>query len=427
MGERRLTIRGYLGAWAALVALQSLALFGPLAELSPGLRVAWVALWQLAKVVPTAWRLNDLGADPSSAPLFALVPIANVAAFFGRMLERTPSEALRARRRAQWQGSIGALAALGRGLGLVGATLPLGLPLVLIYAVLSTLGARWALGRLDWALALGPGNLGGLTSALGVFTGFLALYTLLQTFKLRRASRVSWAPSLLLAPALLALGGLTLVDRGMGSELGPAVLTLFLIAWNLAFASFAGAALAVAHVLLGDAALRGETLGARELLGQVGRRTLDVSAPHGARVHAVSIGIQLLVPGVFYALQLAFTDLIAVLEPNQRALSRSSQLTRGMRMRLFKVFLVWALVSAGLTFAVAYVLQPAEFAASFFDPRVLTTPTYLMQEIVWALTSWVLQMALLVLYVERVAREDARKAAAPAPSAEVLGAAEAAR
>lgn len=423
MGERRLTIRGYLGAWAVLVALQSLAAFGPLADQSPALRVGWVLLWQIAKIWPTAWRMNDLGVDPSSAPFFTLVPFANVAAFTTRMLERTPSDALRERRRAQWQGAVGAMPALGMGLRLVRDTLPLGLPLVLVYAVISTVGARWTLGRLDVALAAQPGSLGGVVQGLAVVAGFLGVYTLVQLTKARSATRSSWFPSLLLGPALLALGGLMLIDRGMGRELGPAVLTMFLIAWNLAFASIGGAALAVGQVLLGHAAMKGERLGAGELIRQIRQRTVDVSGPHGAKVHAVSIGIQLLVPGVFYALQLAFTDVIAVLEPDRPALGRSSQLTRGIRMRLFQVFLVWVLVSAGLTYGVAWGLQPADFASSFFDPRVLTAQTFLLQEIGWGLTSWVLQMALLVLYVDRVGRAEARSGAPSEAAPEALEAA----
>lgn len=401
MSERRLTRGGFLGAWAVLVALQSLALFGPLAELSPQLRLAWVVFWQVVKIAPTAWRLNDLGVDPSSAPLFALLPLANIVTFFGRMLERTPEEALRERRRARWQNSLGGMQAFGQGLALVRDTLPLGLPLVLGYAVVSALGARWALGRMDWAMAADPATLDGVVQGLGIIAGFLGMYTVLQFTKRRSASRASWFPSLLLGPTLLAIGALTLLQRGKGAELGPVVLNMLYMGWSLVWASFGGAALAVGQVLLGHSALRGETLTAGDLLTQIRRRTLDVSAPHGARVHAVTIGMQLLVPGVFYALQLAFTDIIAVLHPDQPALGRSSQLTRGMRMRLFRIFLVWALVGAAASYAIVWGLHPDDFASSFFDPRVLGMPALLAQDIVWALGGWVLQMTLLVMYLQR--------------------------
>lgn len=421
MGDRRLGIGPFLGIWAALVLLQGLCFYALPLPMAGKAVVA--ALLQALKIVPTAWRLNDTGRDPSDAPFFALIPLVNLAAFFSRMLEKTPSEKLWTKRRAGWVGRLGAFQAIGRGLALVRDTLPLGLPLVLVYAVGAGLGGQWMLARLEWFQGLGVERQELLLNVLLALAGLLGLYTLLQVPKRKTASRVSWVPSLFFAPVLLTAGAFTLVQSGMGQELGPLVLSMLVIAWNLAFASVAGGALAVGQITLGDYASRRAPLSAGELFGRIRAQTLDVAAAHGARVHAVSIGMQLLIPGIFYALQLAFVDMIAVLDPKQPALARSGRLTWGMRSRLFKVFFVWVVVSMGLSFALGVALAgPDAMAASLFDPRALTAPTFVLTEVVWALTAWVLEMAVLCMYYDRVAREKGQ--AAPSGLAE---AAEAAR
>lgn len=416
MGDRRLKIGPFLGIWAVLVGLQALALVGPLAELPVAVRVGWVLLFQVAKIWPTAWRLDDTGREPTDAPFLALVPIVNVAAFFSRMLEGTPSEKLRLKRRGQWEGRLGAFRSIGEGLALVRDTLPLGAPLVVLYAIIGAAGGHWMLERLAWAEAVGPDTLGLAIQVLWGVAAFLGLYTLLQFAKRRTASRSSWLPSLFLAPLIMLAGALTLLANGMGQELGPLVLSLLLMSWNLVWASIGGAALAVGQITLGDRASRGERATAVELFEQIRTRTIDVAGPHGARVHAVTIGMQVVIPGIFYALQLAFTDMVAVLKPEEPALTRSGRLTWGMRSRLFKVFLVWFLVAMGVSAGIGYALEtPEVFAASFFDPRAIGMRTFFLQELAWAFASWVLEMTLLAMYFDRVAREAARQAAPATP------------
>ncbi|MEZ4238659.1 MAG: hypothetical protein R3F59_21405 [Myxococcota bacterium] len=77
--------------------------------------------------------------------------------------------------------------------------------------------------------------------------------------------------------------------------------------------------------------------------------------------------MQLLLPGIFYALQLAFTDMIAVLDPERAALSRSGGLTAGMRGRLFRMMAGWWILGMVLTLGADFVydaaVPPPEFAA----------------------------------------------------------------
>jgi hypothetical protein len=101
------------------------------------------------------------------------------------------------------------------------------------------------------------------------------------------------------------------------------------------------------------------------VLQQARSRWIEVAGPHGARVQAVSVGMQLVLPGIFYALQLAFTDMIAVLHPERPALRRSGQLTTGMRGRLFRMMFGWWLagmvLSVGTTFTIEALTPPVPF------------------------------------------------------------------
>jgi hypothetical protein len=88
-----------------------------------------------------------------------------------------------------------------------------------------------------------------------------------------------------------------------------------------------------------------------------------------------------------------------------------------MRGRLFKTFLVWWLVatvvSTVVTFAGEGVLSdPSQWGAAFMEPMlesVAVSPTVLVAtELIWAILTWILTLALLVLYVEREEQVRAR-------------------
>ena len=126
--------------------------------------------------------------------------------------------------------------------------------------------------------------------------------------------------------------------------------------------------------------------------------------------HAVTIGMQVLIPGVYYAIQYAFVDMVVVLDPDRRALRRSADLTWGHRARLFQLFLVWFLVNFAMYVGIALALEPVEdLYAVMLDPRVFELSTMIVLDLVFVLTSWVLTLALLLMYQERIAREAASK------------------
>jgi hypothetical protein len=225
-------------------------------------------------------------------------------------------------------------------------------------------------------------------------------------------------------------GGMYLQLSGQARQYGPVVLSLVLMGWSILFATFVGAASAIVWLRAGADSLDGRPANPGAILQELGSRLLEVAGPHGARVHAVTIGAQLLLPGIFYALQYAFVDCLVVLDPEKPSLARSGQLAFGMKGRLFRLLLAWWVLGMVLTIGVAAVMQgmtaPDQVvelvAAMFVDPTSITPRTFAVQELVWAVLTWVLSLAVLVLYREREAQVRAKTelkrldAAAPGPA-----------
>lgn len=307
------------------------------------------------------------------------------------------------------------VAAYQRAFALASRSAHVGLPAALVYGVCSALGGIAILGLADAAAAADRQTLQTWAQVTGGAAAFLLLYTAIQFGKRDRVSRASWFPSLLALPIALVAGAL-MVAGGAGANqlLVPALLG---ISWALAFSSIAGASAAIAWCRSGRIAMDDQPVSFGNVSSEVRRRTLEVSAPHGARVHAVTIGMQVLLPGIFYALQYAFTDMIAVLDPEKPALRRSGLLTFGMRSRLFRTFLPWWFVSTAISTVVAFAADgvltnpgawPASFMAPMLDPSSVQPSVLFAQEVIWAITSWILTLALLVLYVEREEQVRAR-------------------
>ncbi len=303
-----------------------------------------------------------------------------------------------------------AMSALGKGLALAGRTAVVGVPLALVYGAVS---AALASASMDLATSMLSAALPTveLISQVGLGLGVLAgLYAIINFPKRDRASRASWIPALFTAPALLVgLSAVALQSGGPGNQMGPVVLQLVMTATDLVWGAFGGAAVCIGWLLAGKAVLDGRSASFGEVVPQIQARTLDVAPVHGARDQAVTIGMQLLLPGIFYALQLAFADMVVVLDPERAALKRSSQLTSGMRGRLFRLLFAWFLVATVFTFGVVSVDMGARsvddavkaISKVMFDPSVTRGVALYVSEIGAALWWWVLQLAMLVLYVER--------------------------
>lgn len=310
------------------------------------------------------------------------------------------------------------LQALSTGTKLAARTAGTGLPVVIVYSLVSGLVGYEVLQLAIGARDAAPATIELWSQIAFGLGGFTALYGVLQFAKRHTVTRVSWWPALFAVPLLLVGFGFMVIGSEQARQLGPVVLSLFLMAWSILWMSFGGAAASLVWIRAGHSAIRGIPTDAGALFSEAGSRLVEVAGPHGARIHAQTIGMQLLLPGIFYALQLAFTDMIAVLDPERPALRRSGQLTFGMRGRLFRMMIVWWLFGTLLSMVIAMPLEGVttldlaleKAQELFLDPSAPSRLTYVVQELIWTLLTWVLQLALLVMYLEREEQVRAKKA-----------------
>lgn len=406
---RRIGVAPYLAIDLLLCAVQvgilSLAL-------SDGAKAGLVFGVQLLKIPATLWRLKDLGRSPDDA-LWALLPVANLA-LFSICLRATPSGIKRMRARASWEGQLTAIGALAAALPLMARTAGVGVPLSLAYAAVSGGVGRWVVNQLAVLEGMAPASLATLSTSLTWTAGFLVVYALIQLSKSATASRASWVPVLFLAPTIIVALVVRFIDQSkMG--MGLAFMVFLMQAWGLLWASFGGAALVIGWLRSADRSADGGRAGLGEVLDEIRRRTFEVAGPHGTRVQAVAIGMQVVIPGIFYWLQLAFTDMLAVLHPDEPALAGSGRLTWGMRGRLFKLFLVSSLVGMAGAFAIGVLMGQSNENAGMAllglsDPREPTMAQIFAQETWFVVQSWWQTLALLLLYRERRERRARREA-----------------
>ena len=423
----RLKLFPYLVLWLGLVALQiavGWAVVQPVPLLGNQLAIALVVLLQLVKLPVAVGRLNDLGRAPDDAML-AMVPLVSLGLAM-QLFTGSPTDAEREAQRATWSGELQAVAAFGKGISVVARALPvfllIGIPIAGIY----TAAFEGATQSLDWAITAPADKVEPYLELLQGVTLFLGAYTLFQVAKSNKASRVSWLPALLFVPSLI-LTAAFMARNAQG--LGPVLMSLPADAVALAWESTFGAALAVAWMTVAEQMRVGQWPGVGKGLGDaisaMSERGPDVATPHGAAAHAVQIGMHLLIPGVYYSLVWAFVDMTALFEPDRNALARSTELTLGIRRRIFKVIALGFVAEAALTLATGLAVYDAGtvFAAQF-DPPAVSWKMWLLWNTLTMLVAAVTKVAFFYMYRDRLtveAREVAagvRAASVEAPASE---------
>lgn len=345
----------YLLAWAAVTALQVWVLS---AIAQPGLAAAAAWSLQLLKLPGAAARSRDLG-EPGDDAILALIPFANLRLWF-QLNRRTPSPPVWEKRRAQWVGQSSATQLVRHGFSTLWGSAAATLAITAIYAVFEV---GLGLGFTPWILGL-PATLEDrgavLSQILFGATGFVGLYTLVQLTKGARASRRSWWPTLLVLPLGLVAASVTLGGGDFQSLVDPGAL-LATLGVFLFLAAFPGAAAAVAWIALARAREQGGGLSIGQAWAAVRRDTLEVAPVHGGSLIAIQLGFTIVVPGIIYALQFALVDIAALLRPEAPSFRHSVEVTRGVRQRIFKVyvlsFLLAAVVAMGLVAAAEALLM----------------------------------------------------------------------
>lgn len=341
---KRLGLVPWLGITLVLTGLQLGALVGMLpvlgeagkaySLLSVPLALLIAGALQLVKIPVNLARLSDLGRPPDDA-ILTVIPLVSIG-LFTSLLGKTPDDAERARRRRTWEGGTLAHAALVKGAATLWRGAALSIPVCIAIGV--ALGYAEATVPASLAEFLGQpleARTTGFQVALAA-AALLCVWLLLQLINRKKASRGSWLPTLLILPLLLlALAFWPPVLETFGLVAAPA---FGYAAFGLAWWTFIGG---LAGSLWISLAVDRQDHGGVE----VGRalawwrpRLLGAVAVHGGVVTVIFIGLQMLwVPGIVYAIAMAFAVHAAMLDPDKRAIRRSSRITRGRGRGVFNV------------------------------------------------------------------------------------------
>lgn len=293
------------------------------------------------------------------------------------------------------------------GAALCLATAAVGLPITVLYNLLFQAGVELSIH------AAREPNWMAQATAESLFQGFrllcllLVIYVAFQLFKPRRA-RSSWVPVLLFLPSLfLALAFWFLASRTGQAATAPAEQLFFTMAWSLLVQSFAGAVWVVGIVVAADASARGVSV--HDAWSAMVSRTAGVVEVVGTKAQAVSIGLQLLVPGLYTAVIFAFAEFIAILDPTvERPLVQSRELTKIARGTLFRLVLSYFIFMALGSLGVCVLLESgAVWMSSIFDPATPKVETRYAIALVNGVTQWWFVMANLALYRRRIAVQQA--------------------
>lgn len=133
----------------------------------------------------------------------------------------------------------------------------------------------------------------------------------------------------------------------------------------------------------------------------------------GGRAQATWLGMQVLILGIWFAVSYALADLLAVNRESEPSFTRSTELVRGQRSRVFKVLTLWfylAVVLLRTAVLVPFVGMDVVFN-SLMVPKLLSSELQAAVSVVGWLTGWGCAMAMLVVLEDREAVLAARKAA----------------
>lgn len=341
---RRLGLIPWLAVWLVLSGLQvaavAVALPGfaaPQGVISPLVALFAVLVLQGLKWPVTVGRLLDLGRPPEDAILL-MVPLASIGLSLS-LMRATPKVSARKRSLRAWEGRTLAPAAWVNGLRAlllapaltVPALLAAGLVAALVEAVLMPWFRTVTLRESLRGGVLGPPSDTQVLIfqvLLGVL-GLSALWLLLQLFNRKKASRASWLPVLILPPGILATVAFW---PGFAEAVGPdqAPPGFFMAALSLLWWIYGGGVLGTLFIASAQDLYEHGSVQTGRVLARWRPRALGAVAIHGATVTVIFVGLQVLwIPGFVYALVMAFTVHLAMLEPDARPFRTSQRLTRG--------------------------------------------------------------------------------------------------
>jgi len=232
---------------------------------------------------------------------------------------------------------VGALSMLKNGFKVVLMSLPLMLPVVLVNGLLF----GWLdhqLGKFIMMLQETPKTAQFTGQIFGVLSLLLFCYGALQFSKRHTASRISWIPVLFLPSSVF-------VTICAGSYTGAhsqeeVILSMGLrIALELIWMCTVGGLVYGLWVSLSYTVARSGRVQTSEAFSILKRAGLGFLAPHGGATMLIYLGMQVVLPGLYYAVIYSFVDHVAVIHPERRSFKWSTFVSRGRRRGIVFLFL----------------------------------------------------------------------------------------
>ncbi len=399
----------YLFTWALLALAQGLTVQSALVVQAGGGGVAETSVYgvglvllQAMKLVPTLGRLRDLGRPPDDA-LWTFVPVMNIA-LWTWMTWRTPSEARWNARRAVWIDRLQALPAWGhalRGVPRAPGVLAGSVALLVVGDALSAEALRQlvaldAAGRAD----LAPIAAGG--------AGLCGVYLISLLPKRGTIRPAAWLGGWLVVPLGLLYAALSAPITGDAAGTGGMlVFTGLVLALTMAVsAPMWGLATARWIAALDRADGRSVPSGV----------VWAVIAASVGRSVVVTLGMQVILPGVWFAVSWALAEVAAARNPAVGPFRASAAAVSTRRGPVLKILLVWGLLSMAASVVTLPLVGPAVWQASMLGTTVLPFWAGLTQSLVTA------PVGLLCVAAMRAVADDAGlgDGATDAPVAEAV-------
>jgi hypothetical protein len=389
----------FLLAWLVATGAQ----VGAVVALSDDLGLAGlvVLVVQVLKVALAIPRLRDVGL-PSEDALIGLVPLGNIGLFMQYLVLPTPSADVWEKRHQKWASRVTAFDALKAAVGPFLAIAPIAAPVVVLVALADAGMRQLFLAVPGEVAALGKEQSGQVASGLLVLAVVLGIYTLLQINKRHSASRASWLPSLLLLPVLFTWAAVAFESAG-----GQIVLVLITQAAALLSPALWGVH-ALVWVALGHRRRSGASASFGDMVAALRQSWASVVAVHGGVGQIVGLGMQVIIPGVYYLMQYVFTDMVVVIDPNKPALAQSGKLAAGLRRRIFVTLYAGLVVATVADFGVSYLIDGDGQSmmelvmTGLFDPSAGSWQADAAAGVLVLLVWGYIKLAMLEIYADRV-------------------------
>ena len=252
-------------------------------------------------------------------------------------------------------------------------------PIMLPVLVINGLVFGWLdhkVGSLMEMFEANPESAGTLAGVSGAVSLALLLYFALQLPKRKTASWASWVPLLLLPSALIFWGTTTMFPQLMQTKQELVVSLGLRLPLELAWMCTVGGVVYGLWVLLSDEYFEHGTLRGASAIRRLREAGIGFIAPHGGSTLLIYVGMQAVLPGLYYAILYAFVTHAALLRPNTGVFAESTRVSRLIRRDVIRVYVFTIVPAFFMRFVVMYYAEKWLTQLGFVNALVTDTGAF---------------------------------------------------